>query len=110
MKTEFPDLPLALVIWRDANTDGTDVLQKDTVSAYHKHTLVHTLGWIMKEDDVGITLVTEFYDEFYRGRTFIPRENVAEVVRYKLAKTREKKPAAKLTVNLGSGIGFSKEA
>jgi len=84
-------LPLVLVTWKDANTGGDDVVTTDNVSAYHKPTIVHTLGWLVKDDEEGVTIVNEFYDDFYRGRTFVYRPMVMTVEHFTLAKPRKKK-------------------
>jgi len=95
--TNPSNLPLVLVTWKDANVGGDDVVTLDNVSAYHKPTIVHTLGWLLKEDEEGITICNEFYDEFYRGRTFIYRPMIMSVDPYTLAKPRKVKRASKPT-------------
>jgi hypothetical protein len=82
-------LPLVLVVWEDADT-GEEAVDRDTVVSYHRPTIVHTLGWVLKDDDVGVTLVNEFYSESYRGRTFIPRKMIQSVTPYNLSKPRTK--------------------
>lgn len=77
---------LVLVNWTDANTGSEDVVTKDNIDSLHKPTIVHTLGWAMKEDDVGITVCTEYYDEAFRGRTFIPRICINSVTDHRLTK------------------------
>jgi hypothetical protein len=86
-------LPLVMVVWDDANT-GEDSIDKDTVAGYHRPTVVHTLGWVMRDDDIGITLVNEFYEESYRGRTFIPRGMIKSVTPYNLSRPRAKRLSA----------------
>jgi hypothetical protein len=66
------DKPLVQVQWWDANTGTDDVVDEDNLAGYHKPTLVTTIGWLMRQDDVGITLCNEHYDKSFRGRTFIP--------------------------------------
>lgn len=83
------DLQLVLVEWLDANTDN-DAVTLDNVNAYHKAWTVHTLGWCMREDEEGITLVTEYYDDAFRGRTFIPRAMIKSVTPYVLSRPRRK--------------------
>ena len=87
------NLPLVLVTWKDANVGGDDVVTPENVSAYHKPTVVSTLGWLLKEDEEGVTLVNEFYDEFFRGRTFIYRPMIVSIDHYNLAKPRKVKSA-----------------
>lgn len=72
--------------WVDANTGNDDAVTDDTIDNYHKPTIVNTLGWIMKDDEAGITLVNEYYDQTFRGRTFIPRICVVTVTDFKLTK------------------------
>jgi hypothetical protein len=83
-------LPLVLVIWNDANTGGDDAVTTENLESYHKPTVVHTLGWLLKSDDKGVTLVNEYYDSTYRGRTFIYRPMIISVQPYKLSKPRRK--------------------
>jgi hypothetical protein len=81
-------LPLVLVQWNDANVGGDDVVTLDNVDSFHKPTVVHTLGWLMKQDADGLTLVNEFYNECYRGRTYIPAGMVIDITPFKLTKSR----------------------
>ena len=85
------NLPLALVVWNDAWTDES-ATTLDTVAAKHRPEPINTLGWILRDDDVGITIANEYYDNTYRGRTFIPRGMVLTVTHYKLTKPRRKSP------------------
>jgi hypothetical protein len=85
----IPELPLVLVIWEDANTGNDDAVSLDNVDAYHKPTIVKTLGWLLKRDDRGVTVVNEFYDSVFRGRTYIPAKMIMEVVPYNLSKPRK---------------------
>ena len=84
----IPKLQLALVVWEDANTGGDDAVSLDNVDAFHEPTIVHTLGWVLKQNEKGISLVTEFYDSTFRGRTFIPGKNVLDVIPYNLTKKK----------------------
>lgn len=84
-------LPLVLCEWKDANTGGDDAVTADNLDSYHKPTTVHTLGWLLKDDAEGVTLVNEVYDSTYRGRTFIYRPMIVSVTPYQLSKRRRKK-------------------
>lgn len=84
-------LPLVLVTWNDANTGNDDVVTSDNVVAYHKPTIVSTLGWLLRDDEKGVTLVNEYYDEFYRGRTFIYRPMIISISPFNLSKPYKKK-------------------
>lgn len=86
-------LPLVVVEWNDAWVDGTDPVSPADVAATHKPKVVITMGWVLKDDEQGISLANEHYagEDTYRGRTFIPRVMVKNVTPFKLAKIREKK-------------------
>jgi hypothetical protein len=102
-------LPWVEVRWNDANTGNDDVVTKENIHLYHKPTVVHTVGWLFQEDDKGITLVNEFYDECYRGRTFIYRPMIISVTPFTMSKARVKKtppapkPAASADADGGKG-------
>lgn len=93
MIDEMPKVPFVIVVWEDADC-GEEAVDKHTVISYHRPTIVHTIGWVLMDDDAGITLVTEFYSETFRGRTFILRKNIISVTPIKLTKPRVKKPPA----------------
>ena len=88
------NLPLVIVEWNDAVNWDSPVSLQD-VAGCHRPEIVHTLGWILKDDEVGISLATEYYDESYRGRSFIPRAMIKTVTPYALTKPRKKKPVVK---------------
>lgn len=85
------DLPLVIVEWDDAHTHAELPISVETVGDTHRPTVIHTIGWVLKEDEVGISLVNEFYDATYRGLTFVPAGMVRSVTRYTLTKPRKKK-------------------
>jgi hypothetical protein len=82
-------LPLVVVEWDDAWQTETPATLRDFV---HKPERITTIGWLMKDDEVGVQLANEFYDDTYRGRTFIPRAMVVKVTPYALTKPRAKRP------------------
>lgn len=77
-------------MWNDANTGGDDAVTHENIDSYHKPTVVTTLGWLFKETEEGITLVNEYYDNTFRGRTFIYRPMIISMTPYKLSKPRQK--------------------
>lgn len=85
--------PLVVVIWNDAWTkeDGT-TLEDAKFHSVHSPTLVHTIGWVLHEDEGGIQIANEYYDETWRGRTYVPRAMIKEIKHYKLTTPRAKKP------------------
>lgn len=88
------ELPLVLVTWHDAWINETPVTVED-VAASHKPEVIRTLGWLLRDDDTGVSLANEHYAGTYRGRTFIPRGMVVSVVRYTLTKPRTKRATVK---------------
>lgn len=91
-RPDLPKLPLVLIEWNDASFDANAV-DEDTVDAVHKPTVVLTLGWVLRDNERGITVVTEKYEGQYRGRTTVLRENIINVYPFKLATRTEKKEA-----------------
>lgn len=89
-KSTQPNLPLVLVVWNDAHTQESPV-DSETIGPYHKPEVIHTLGWLLADDEVGVSVVNEFYDESYRGLTFIPRGMIISVNQYQLTKKRSTK-------------------
>lgn len=83
-------LPLVLVIWLDAWVRADEPVSLTDVALSHKPTKVHTLGWLLQDDAIGVSLANEEYDGTFRGRTFIPRAMIETVERHKLAKARVK--------------------
>jgi hypothetical protein len=88
-KPKDTDLPLVVVRWDDAWTTETPASLDGHL--VHKPERVTTIGWLLKDDAVGIQLANEFYDETYRGRTFVPRAMIVTVTPFKLAKVRQVK-------------------
>lgn len=83
-------LQLAIVEWDDAWTSEEPV-SRSMAATVHKPELVTTIGWVLLDDERGITLANEYYDDTYRGRTFVPRAMIRSVTPYKLSKPRRKK-------------------
>lgn len=85
--------PLAVVEWNDAWIDGNDPVTLSEVHVEHKPKVIITLGYILRDDDSGISLANEYYEDesVYRGRTFIPRGMIKSVTHFKLTKPRKPK-------------------
>lgn len=93
-------LPLVVVEWADAWIDGSDPVNLADVKASHKPKIIVTLGYMLLQDEVGISLANEYYqdEDVYRGRTFIPAQMLRSVKEHKLTKTRRKKTNEKPTI------------
>jgi hypothetical protein len=75
---------LALVTWHDAHGDATQTVW-ELAQAEHSPLVVETLGWVTRDDDVGVTMFQERIDQHdgtftWRARGFIPRGMVVSVV------------------------------
>lgn len=73
------DKPIVIVRWDDAQASSTKVITENDPT-YHQPVVMETLGWLLKDDEKGISVVTEVFFEDglfnYRGHTFVPRSLV----------------------------------
>lgn len=71
------------VTWDDAWGDAHENISPADVSEKHAPTRMQTSGWLLKDDDRGVSLFAERCldqgDGGYRGRTFIPRAMIISV-------------------------------
>lgn len=89
------NLPLVIVEWNDAWTNEMGVTVED-VRASHKPMVVHTIGWLLLDDEIGVSLANEHFDDgSYRGRTFILRSMVVKVEPVRLVKPRKRRESGK---------------
>jgi hypothetical protein len=79
-------LPLVVVEWDDHKGDDGEPVSLETVDSQHKPQIITTIGWVLKEDDKGIFLVTEYYDQTFRGKTFVDKRMIRKITPYKLVK------------------------
>lgn len=95
-------LPFVKVVWNDAWGKAEDNVNLENVAATHDPVVVTTLGWLLLSDAKGVSLANEFYEDYYRGRTFIPRGMVVtetEMRIHKRAKRGTKRTAKAATVD-----------
>lgn len=87
--------PLVIITWDDAWGKVEETVTVDTVDQLHKPLPIKTTGYLLKEDDEGVSIANEFYAEesTYRGYSFIPRLMIKSVTHFKLSKPR--KPRSK---------------
>lgn len=85
------DLPFVLVEWLDAHSDLTETTAADA-RLKHSAAKMFTAGWLMFDDEEGVTLFNEVCpeDDSYRGRSFVPRGMIKSVTKVRL--TKERKP------------------
>lgn len=74
----MPAPELVRLIWLDAWVDGNEPINLDEAHTKHRPLQITTLGWLIYEDDTGVSVANEHYVDdngwdVYRGRTFVPR-------------------------------------
>lgn len=86
---------LVLVLWDDAWQDQENFSSAHGIISTHHPMAVQTLGWLIQDDEVGVSVVNEKSiedgTEVYRGRTFVPRAMIKSVTPFKLTKVPKKK-------------------
>lgn len=97
-------LPLVSVRWLDAKGDSVKEIDADNIHQWHRPHTIITFGLLIKDDEVGVTLMTEDIGsatktDDYRGPTLILRSLIQEMwlvsanpyKRRRLKKVEEKK-------------------
>jgi hypothetical protein len=89
-----------VVIWNDAHA-SLEAMSVDEIKAQHKADRIHTQGYVVVDDETGISICAEWLpgthtsdDDSYRGTTFILRSNIVEVITVKRPVKRKKKDGA----------------
>lgn len=85
---KLPRLPFVLVEWDDAWVVADSPATLIQARAAHRPERLTTVGWVLQDDETGIQVANEFFDDTWRGRTFIPRALVAKVTPFTLTKAR----------------------
>lgn len=95
MSQTAPDRPFAFVFWDDPHSlPSTEVVNEKDVSALHGAVKIVTAGWILKQDETGISLAGEYCgDGDYRNTTYIMMRLVTDIVPLKITKKRTRKVA-----------------
>jgi hypothetical protein len=95
------NLVLVTVVWADAHASAGDQLTVKELDDYHKPTIMETTGWLLREDDVGVTVANERCldegDGAFRGRTFIPKSLIQSITPVIKSKKPRKPKAAPVT-------------
>lgn len=82
----------AIVVWDDAHGSATkDVTEKELP---HAPVVMKTLGWLLRQDDIGISIANEvFYEDgvaYFRGHTFIPAKMIRSATVFNIPKRKAK--------------------
>lgn len=77
------DPVLVQLVWNDAWADLHEQVSVGDVGEKHKATLMETVGWLLRNDEVGVSLFNERCldqgDGTYRGRTFVLKAMIVSV-------------------------------
>jgi hypothetical protein len=91
------ELVLVRVTWNDAWQDQENFTTQHGVAQTHHPLPVETIGWLLVDDEVGISVANEKSTDSgqttFRGRTFIPRAMVASVEPFRPARAKRRQPA-----------------
>ena len=93
------------VTWEDAWSDDNGEWSPENVHESHHPAVMQTVGWLLLENDVGVSIFNERDTKTggYRGRTFIPGRMIMKVEDF--PPKRIKRKNAKLPVSeLSQGI------
>jgi hypothetical protein len=86
---------LVIVVWNDAWQDQENFATAHGIVSTHGPMPVQTIGWIIQDDEVGVSVANEASTEdghdVFRGRTFVPRAMITSVSPFNLIKPRKKK-------------------
>lgn len=88
------DLPLVALTWNDANSPrATEIIDLDDPTwkdKHHKPVVITTVGWVVQDDEVGVSIVGEYIGErSYRNQTFVPRSLVVSLKPIKRARKKK---------------------
>lgn len=95
--SQHPSKPFAMVVWDDAHGTSSDQFTEDEIQKKHKGARFQSYGWLIRSDEIGVTLVCEWEpaEKSYRAQMFIPRGMVVEEQTFRL--TPPRKPRAKVS-------------
>lgn len=95
-----------IVSWLDAWGEETGEATMANAHEAHKAVPMETLGWLLRQDDKGVSVFcercTEGKEYVYRGRTFIPTGMITKIEEFKLTKPRKAKQDEKITPHIGA--------
>jgi len=83
--------PIVIVRWNDAQSSATHVFKEGEDMNYHKPMVMETLGWLLKDDEQGVSVMNEAFSEEglnYRGHTFVPRSLIISIETVKAQRKR----------------------
>lgn len=92
----LPTSRFGFVFWNDAHSLGsTDQVELEDLKKLHGTVPIITAGWIVRDDEVGVSVCSEFLGgTSFRNSTFIPKALVVYVQYLKVSSPRVKKPVS----------------
>lgn len=95
------------VYWDDAWQDQENFATAHGIATTHEPMPIETAGWLIQDDEIGVSVVnersTQDGHDVFRGRTFVPRAMIKEVVPVKITRPRLKKVADEEAKPAGAG-------
>lgn len=88
----FPKHSMVAVLWHDPHSlPATEVVSAEDVHNLHRSLPMITNGYILKEDEGGVSVASEYCGGGdFRNTTFVPRELIVEIIKWpKLRRKRE---------------------
>ena len=70
---------LVKCLWNDAWGNKEDEVHPEDVLSSHAPIQVETIGWLLADNEVGVSIFNERYEGKFRGRTFILRGMVIQI-------------------------------
>ncbi len=97
MSNTLPLPQFVIVEWDDPNSSSVEVITEENLEAFHVPEAMKTAGWLLRDDDRGVSIANEVYFERdkprWRGHTFIMRALIRAVTPAKLQVSKKRKTA-----------------
>ena len=93
-------------IWRDAWVEAETGISLKDAGDKHKPTIMETRGWLLYEDADGVSIAAERCldpgEDYYRGRTYIPKVLIQSIKPLNAVKPRGRKHAPASTAHIAA--------
>ena len=91
-----PKIPFVQVVWEDAWGTPVEDLSIKEVPDKHVACVKTTRGWLLLENEKGLSLSSERYceegEDRYVGRSFIPTKMIVSITPLRVSEQKKKKP------------------
>lgn len=72
--------PLVCIIWEDAHGSSLGDYAESEVEHFHQPATYTSFGLLLKRDDKGVSIASEWTGHEYRGLSFIPSQMIRDVI------------------------------